>query len=153
MITLYYLNNMKHILIILLFISTGLLAQNDRNDRIKALKTAFITERLDLSSAEAEKFWPKFNAYEKKMEALRKNERQEILIKFSGGMDAMTEAEASSLTDKSIAFREKEIGNRKQLIQDLRSVISAKKIIRLIKTEDDFKRKLLERMKQRKNRP
>jgi len=141
---------MRNILIILLFISTGLVAQNNRNDKIKALKTAFITERLDLSSAEAEKFWPIFNAHEKKIEALRKNERREILIKLNGGMDAMTEAEASSLIDKSIAFREKELGHRKQLIQELRSVISAKKLIRLVKTENDFKRRLLERMKQRK---
>ena len=126
------------------------MAQNNRLERIKALKTAFITERLDLSSAEAEKFWPIFNAYENKVGALRKSERREILIKLSGGMEAMTEAEASSLIDKSVAYREKEIGHRKQLIQELKSAISAKKIIRLIKTEDDFKRKLLERMKHRK---
>lgn len=142
---------MRNILIILLVINTGLIAQNNRNDKIKALKTAFITERLDLSSSEAEKFWPIYNEYEKKMEALRKSERREIIIKFSNGMEAMSEAEASSLIDQSVAFREKEIGNRKRLLKDLRAVISAKKIIRLIKTEDDFKRKLLERMKQRRN--
>ena len=141
---------MRNILIILLFVSTGLMAQNNRNDRIKALKTAFITERLDLSSAEAEKFWPIYNAHEDKMETLRKNERREILVKLSSGMDAMTEAEAAILIDKSIAFRDKEISHRRELLHDLKEVLSAKKIIQLVKTENDFKRKLLERMKQRR---
>ena len=144
---------MRNILLILLFVGTGLYAQNDRKDRIKALKTAFITERLDLSSAEAEKFWPIYNAYETKMEGIRKGERREIHMKLKGGLESISESEASALIDKSIAYREKEIANRKLLIQDLSSAISAKKIIRLIKAEDDFKRKLLERMKKRnKNR-
>jgi len=126
------------------------MAQNDRKDRIKALKTAFITERLDLSSAEAEKFWPIYNAFESKMESIRKNERRESRIKIGEGVDKMTEAEASNFIDKSIAFREKEVGHRKQFLQDLKLAISSKKIIQLIKSEDDFKRRLLERMKQRK---
>lgn len=141
---------MKNILIILLFVGTGLVAQNNRNDKIKALKTAFITERLDLSSAEAEKFWPIFNIYEEKMGTLRSTERREIHLKLKGDINSLTDAEALALIDKSLALRDTDIANRRQLIEDLKPVISAKKIILLVKTENDFKRKLLDRMKHRK---
>jgi len=52
---------------IALFLSTGLMAQERGKERIKAYKTAYITEQLDLSSAEAEVFWPVYNKYEKKI--------------------------------------------------------------------------------------
>jgi len=41
-------------------------------EKVKALKTAFITDRLDLSSDEAEKFWPVYNQYEKELHQLIK---------------------------------------------------------------------------------
>lgn len=47
-------------------------AQNgQRNEKIQALKIAFITQRLDLTSAEAEKFWPIYNEYEVEINNLR----------------------------------------------------------------------------------
>ena len=38
---------------------------------MQALKIAFITQRLDLTSAEAEKFWPIYNEYEVEINNLR----------------------------------------------------------------------------------
>ena len=34
---------------------------------MKALKTAHITDQLDLTSAEAEKFWPIYNEFDAKL--------------------------------------------------------------------------------------
>ena len=45
-------------------------------ERIKAFKTGYLTQELDLSSAEAEKFWPIYNEYEKKMFELRVEKRK-----------------------------------------------------------------------------
>ena len=67
---------MKHILILFLLIATTASAQ--RGDKIKAYKTAFLTESLELTSDEAEKFWPIYNAHEEKLRTLRKQERKEI---------------------------------------------------------------------------
>src|SRR5579863_5444415 len=46
-------------------------------DRIEALRIAFISEKLNLTPAEAEKFWPVYNAYKKDLDALRKNYHSE----------------------------------------------------------------------------
>jgi len=76
---------MKHISILILFISISLNTfGQDRNDKIKALKTAYITEQLELTKAEAEKFWPVYNAFEEKRSALKtkptKTEAMKIIL-------------------------------------------------------------------------
>jgi Skp family chaperone for outer membrane proteins len=46
----------------------------EKKEQIKALKIAYITEELQLTSEEASKFWPLFNAYEDKQEScVKKN--------------------------------------------------------------------------------
>ncbi len=64
---------------LLLFLTVASFAQ-DRPDRekIKALKVAFITERLDLSSKEAQLFWPIYNEQGSKMEDLRVKEGSQV---------------------------------------------------------------------------
>lgn len=62
---------MKQILIILLISFTGFSSvkaqDNDRAKRmekIQALKVAFITQKLSLTTDEAQRFWPVYNRYE-----------------------------------------------------------------------------------------
>lgn len=55
--------DLKKILpILFLFLSFNFYAQNenfkDKKEQIRAMKVAFFTTELDLTSSEAEKFWP-----------------------------------------------------------------------------------------------
>ena len=78
---------MKRIItLLLLFIAfqVGFAQKHEKRNKIKALKTAHITSELNLSSKEAEKFWPIYNAsqekehsYRKKMHELRKKVNSE----------------------------------------------------------------------------
>lgn len=141
----------KTILIAFLVLaSSALTAQN--NERIKAFKMGYITEQLNLSTTEAEKFWPIFNTFEEKMSALRKRERDEIKQKLRSGFDTMSDSEAEVLITKSMEIADQQHQLRAQLTKDLRGVISAKKIIKLKLVEDDFKRRLLERYKKRQGK-
>ena len=60
---------MKRFLILLVLCSSlSISAQKkDRHEHIKALKVPFLTEELNLTPAEAEKFWPIYNVYDSKM--------------------------------------------------------------------------------------
>ena len=131
--------------------STGVFAQGERHKKIKALKTAYITEQLDLSSAEAEKFWPVYNDFDAKMTRLRKEERRDIFEKVRNGMEAMSDEEANQLLDKVIVLKTSELEYNTEMVQELRKVLSPKKIIKLKKAEEDFKRRLLEKFRERKN--
>jgi len=43
-----------------------------RKEKVEALKRSYFSEKLELTPAEAEKFWPIYNEFSKKEDALRK---------------------------------------------------------------------------------
>ncbi len=139
----------KALILLTLCFSTALFAQG-RHEKIKALKVAHITEQLDLTSKEAEGFWPIYNASEEKMHAIRKMERKEIMKKIDDNFEVLTNAEATTLIEKSLEVKEKELEAYRTLYTNLKGVIPPKKIILLRKAEEDFKRQLLERFRKKK---
>jgi len=150
---------MKKIFLILFIISTGGFAQNHNKkekpsyEKIKALKIAVITQQLDLTPAEAEIFWPIFNVFDAKIIALRKKEKNEIKHKiYKGALDSLTDKEANYIIDKRIEMKTSELEYRKELVNNLRGVISPIKIIKLQRAEEQFKKMLLERLRQRKGK-
>ena len=140
------------LLLIILASSTAIFAQNSRHEKIRALKVAHITEQLALTTSEAEKFWPIYNASEEKMHDIRKAERKEILGKVKTNFESLTESEANALIEKSLDLKRKELQIYSDLVANLKGIIPSKKIILLRKSEEDFKRKLLERYKNKKGK-
>ena len=144
---------MKKIVLLLFLISSGIYAQGPNHDKIKAYKTAHITQSLNLTSAEAEVFWPVYNKFDEKLMALRQKERGEISKKIrNGGIDSLTDEEANILIDRMLEMKTTELEYRKELAEDLRKVISPKKIIMLHKAEESFKKILLERLRERRGK-
>lgn len=147
---------MKKILlfICLVFISINVIGQNPAREKIKAFKVAYITEQLNLSSKEAQQFWPIYNTHEQTVEKLKKQERRLIraLKDANQGPDGLSERQAGEFLSNYLEAETQKTQARKTLIKDLQSVLSNKKILRLIKAENDFNKRLLERMKQWRNR-
>ncbi len=123
-------------------------------EKVKALKTAFITDRLDLSSDEAEKFWPVYNQYEKELHQLQVVERMAILdqIAEKGGVSKMTEKESADLLQKILDLNEKINLKEKNKYLALKKVISSQKILKLIKVEESFKRELFKLLQEQRNK-
>lgn len=147
--------NMKKILLLFIMVFTMhiSMAQKGPRERVKALKIAHITEQLDLSSEEAQEFWPIYNTHEKTMEALRKNERKSIrAIKQADGLDNISEKEASDFITSHLTTEEQKLIARKRLISDLKNIIPDKKILKLVKAEMDFNRRLLKQLRDRPRR-
>lgn len=145
---------MKKIILttIILMSFSNLFAQ--KFEKVKALKTAFITDRLDLSSDEAEKFWPVYNQYEKELHQLQVVERMAILdqIAEKGGVSKMTEKESSDLLQKILDLNEKINLKEKNKYLALKKVISSQKILKLIKVEESFKRELFKLLQEQRNK-
>lgn len=119
----------------------------ERMQELKAQKTAFLTQRLDLSPAEAEKFWPVYNQFDKELEANRKEMRE--ANKSVKKDDDLTEAEASAAIDRDIASRQKELDTRKKYAVEFKKTIGAVKTMKLAKAERDFKKELIKRVRDR----
>ncbi|MFD0862350.1 Spy/CpxP family protein refolding chaperone [Sungkyunkwania multivorans] len=138
--------------VMLLLASTSLFAQRPAKEKIKALKVAFITERLDLSSKEAQQFWPIYNAFDEasyklKNEDLGKIKRQ---LRASGG--DISDNEAEQLLQEMLDIEKNLHAERIKLVTDLRKVISARKIILLRKAEDDFNREIIKKFREQRKR-
>jgi hypothetical protein len=138
----------KKLIIIILLLSVAAYAQNERHEKIEALKTAYITNELDLTVTEAEKFWPIYNAFDNRLREIRKTEGREIFGKLKDGVENLSDEEANILIDKGFLFESETLKLHKELTQSLRKVIPPKKIIKLRKTEEDFKRHLLDRYRE-----
>jgi hypothetical protein len=141
---------MKKLIPILIFlISFSVFAQPDGKirERIKAQKVAFITEKLSLTPEEAQGFWPIYNAFEIKTENIRFKDIRAIKIRMRNNPE-LSEKEADELLDKLIKAEDAMHAAKLNLVNDLKTVISSEKIIKLKAAEDEFNKRLLERLKE-----
>ncbi|MBV1924197.1 MAG: sensor of ECF-type sigma factor [Flavobacteriaceae bacterium] len=143
----------KLILIVVLLISTSVLSQRFNHEKMKAYKTAYITEQLELTSSEAEKFWPIYNTYYDKTKALRKESRSKIKGRTKENqINNLSDSEANKIIENILAIKTKELQYHTELINNLKGVLSPIKILKLEIAEEEFKRKLLDRLKKHRNK-
>ena len=135
--------------ILLLSLSISFYAQGkkmlEKKEQIYALKVAFITNSLSLTSAEAERFWPIYNSFEEKQFDLKRQKS----ISYNKKMDVetlgkMSDKETLAVLTQMEATEDELFQLRKKLIINLKSVLSPVKIIKLKKAEEEFNKKLLQ---------
>ena len=130
----------------LLLLMTGAAsAQSGGRQQIEAAKIGMITNRLNLTPEQAPQFWAVYNEYDNRKHDLKKQIRQ---LNNTPGRQNL--AESDVLTDL------KEINATKQKLADLDNeylnrflkVISPTQVSELYKTEQDFNKILLNRLRQ-----
>ena len=134
------------IVLLTLFVSLSAFAQKQDKEKIKALKIAHITEQLDLTETEAQKFWPIYNANEDAKHELREasiNRRKEKDI------ETLTESEAKSLLLEMEKTEKQKVALESKLLNQLFVILPSKKIIKLYQAERSFKQKMFEEYKKR----
>ncbi|MEZ4837608.1 sensor of ECF-type sigma factor [Flavobacterium sp.] len=138
------------LLFCLIFALTGF-AQGSKRDKVKALKTAFITTELALTQQEAEKFWPIYNAYEDELFELRHEKMKSYMKRMDADLNGMSEKEATVLLSQMESVEEETHQLKKKLVADLKNVISSHKIVKLKKAEEDFNRNLLKQYRENRS--
>lgn len=139
---------------LLLLISISLYAQGkkmiEKREQIHALKVAFITNELSLTSSEAEKFWPIYNSFEDKQFELKRQKSISYIKKMDDEtLDKMSDKEAMVVLIQMEATEDELFQLRKKLIVSLKSTLSPVKIIKLKKAEDEFNKKLLQQYREK----
>lgn len=120
-----------------------------RKERIEAMKVGFITDRLQLTPSEAQAFWPVYNQYQDDLEKLRKS-RKENLVN-AGSVDDMSDAEVEKMVDQEMAFRQSELDLQKKYHPQFKKVLPIKKVAKMYKAEDDFRRELLNQLQSQRD--
>jgi signal recognition particle subunit SEC65 len=114
-------------------------------EKIKAARIAYITEKLGLTPAEAEKFWPIYNEFDKKRDAIKLEAKA---IRKNPDPTKSTEENQKAAIAQQNEFKQKELNLEKDYSNRLLNVVSAQKVMSLSKTEKDFNKLLLRRMQQ-----
>jgi hypothetical protein len=152
---------MKHVSILLLVLLTWmpLFAQTPGGntptptgaERVQALKVAFITKALNLTPDEAQKFWPVYNEYSDKRDAVRK-QLQANRQKVKDGAETLSPEELLRLADEEMTLRQQDLDLQKEMHEKLKKILPAKKLALLYVAEEDFKKELLKMLKEDNNK-
>ena len=147
----------KHLLalFVFIFLNASLNAQNKKNfhEKMRAYKVAYITDQLNFSELNAQKFWPIYNDYTDQMTKLHKEERYKIKKRIDklGGTKNLSETEAKEILKHIIDIEKNRSELKTVFFNNISKFLSYKKIVMLELAEHEFNRKLLRKLKGSKN--
>lgn len=145
------MKKIHYLLLFLICFSAKFYAQDSKKEQIKAAKVAFITNELNLTTTEAEKFWPIFNAFEEKQQNIRKNKIKGFRDRKESDLDKLSEKEAATIIADMEKNEEELHTNRKKFVTNLKGILPSVKILKLKKAEEEFSRKLLRQYKEKRD--
>lgn len=113
-----------------------------RFKKIEAIKAGYITQRMDLTTEESQRFWPVYNKYQKEMMAI-------FILKKE---NMQSEGDAKNRLDKDLEFENKILAIRKHYKDEFLKVLPAEKVTLLTKCEREFKEQLIKQLKERRDK-
>lgn len=139
---------MKRIFALIIF-SLFLVSQNstwaqdskeheDRWEKYRAEKVAFLTNKLDLSPHEAEIFWPVYNELDKARSEVQRD-RRELERQVRDATDQLSNKEATKLTREYASNLEKEAALNTKYNEKLLEILPPQKVLLLYKAEGEFR--------------
>jgi hypothetical protein len=138
------------VLVALMIISvSGLSAQNPNRERLDSYKIAFFTQRLKLTPAEAEKFWPLYNDLQEKKAKIQM-ERVALNRKFNQEAAILSDKEMIVMGDKLIELEVLEAELSLKFHQYIKEVIPPAKVLRFYQAENQYKMQLLNELQDRR---
>jgi len=143
------------IVAVILLSQTSVIAQRgkgfeNKKENIEAQKVAFITSKLNLTTEESQKFWPVYNEYEAKKQAIRKEFHSANKSMHS---DSLTDAQAKERITAELKMEQNLLNLKQEYMTKFLSVLPSKKVLKLIKAEEEFKVVLLKMLKEDHERP
>jgi hypothetical protein len=123
-------------------------AQNANRQRLDAYKIAFFTKRLNLTSQEAEKFWPVYNEFQDNKTKIQL-ERHELNRNFNQNELNMSEREMTEAGDKFVGLEIREAALAQEFHTRIKTILSPVKILRLYQAENQFRQQLLNELRDR----
>ena len=109
-------------------------------DKLKADKKVLVSHNMDLTDAEAKKFWPIYDEYQKGLQKL--NDRTSKMITdyadaYNAG--AVQDSTAKRLLNEAMSIDESELKMKKSAITKLHKVLPAVKVARYMQMENKIR--------------
>jgi Spy/CpxP family protein refolding chaperone len=109
---------------------------------------AFISTKLNLSTTQAQQFWPLFNEFETARKRIRKQIRQ---LRIDNLLLGGSEEELKTDIRKLFALRQEELDLEKTYAEKFLKVLTPKQLVEYYRLEKEFTKVLLRRLKGRNN--
>ncbi|MBK6544987.1 MAG: hypothetical protein IPO78_00725 [Saprospiraceae bacterium] len=151
---------MKRIFFITLFLISKLIigtAQDDPEmrpegkqrmmEKMEAMRVAFLTNKLDLTTEESTHFWPVYNEFSKKRMELRKDL---IFHKRDARKNEMTDEESKKALEDQFNIQEKELSLKKNYYEKFKAILPSKKLAKLEPAEMEFNQEVIRKLKERR---
>ena len=124
----------------------------EKKEAMKAMKVGHITQKLELTTQEAEKFWPIYNELYEKIEAQRKPimAMHRKIRKSENGIADLSDGEISDFLRIRIESEEKIAALKKDYNSKFVKVLGEKKTAMLYIAEMDFHREMMRKGKDKK---
>jgi hypothetical protein len=103
-------------------------------DQIKADRQAVIAENLELSDSLAEKFWPLYDEFQERMDALR-NRRVTLLTQFRDERTGMTAVQARQLLSDALNIENDMVSQKIHFVRDFQKAIGPRLTVRYYQIE------------------
>ena len=134
-----------------ILISANSMAQPEkRPDNLQQQKMAFFNEKLQLTNEESAKFWPIYNDFQNRRDKITRD-RNTLLQYFEANRENMPEAEIKNMIGKFTAFQKEETALLETFTDRLSQVLPSKKVMQVYLVELDFKKWLLDNLRQNKS--
>ena len=141
------------LLVLLILVAGKAFAQPDndfgkeKQEKLKALKVAYLTSKLSLTASEAEKFWPVYNEYEEAKFKIFADEHK-AQRKALRNVDELSNAEVDQMLDSYLSTKQQEVDLEKNYYTKFRAILPPVKVAKLISADHDFKREVLRQMRE-----
>lgn len=122
-----------------------LAGQEDREQRMEAFKIGFITEKLELSTEEAQRFWPVYNEFQAKLKDLKRSGEEMANM----DLETLTEEDAEKKLTKYLELEDQRHELQKEYMNKLSTVITKKKQVKLIMIEKKYRKELVSKLRKR----
>jgi vacuolar-type H+-ATPase subunit I/STV1 len=116
--------------------------KEDRIERLKSQKVAFLTEQVGLSSSDAEKFWPVYNKFSSRMDELWRAKKTNIKELYKS-LDTLSDTQKQVAIDRHIEFELQKAKLEKEYHEKFKQILTIDQVIKLYGAEHDFKKKML----------
>ncbi len=120
----------------------------DHWEKFKAEKVAFLTSKLNLTPAEAQKFWPVYNEMEKERWEAQKA-RRELETKVSDAEETLSEREVIKLTQDFTGSMQKEATILTKYNEQFLKILPPQKVLKLYKAENEFRMHMIKMYRDR----
>lgn len=110
--------------------------------KIETIKSDFVSENMHLSTDEANKFWPVYNNYQREMNVVLHQKRQNMLNSQNNAQDVVND---------NFEFDSKILNIKKHYNDEFSKILPPEKVMHFWKSERQFNEEMIKRLKNKRD--